>query len=704
MARRVPSNLAIVGWLCIAALSCLPARLDAADAKRRTTVILCEGLHAPAMRDPARPALRALAARGAVGLLAVSAVAARSRESAFLSLAVGAPVRGEEGDAAIYGASEIVEGCSAADVLVRRTGKTAIGADPRFADAIVHIGIARLIRAGIAEDLIGASSGAAGRIGTDIPAHASPARRIAGLLAVGADGVGSGPHAPDVEIVATSVGDDRGLLERHIAAASGNGDRVWVLSPLPSPQGIADYAVRPTLTVLAGSGMDRGLLTSRTTRTPGLISVSDVAATIRVWLGSSEANAGNVIEVRSDPASVRTIEALDRVATTNVRAATPVLMLFGAFIGIVAGLGLAMLRMRPALAPLATMLCVGAMPFPVALMVAGRVVRQSPIPLEPAALAAVIAGACAVIAAAVAVIVRLTGRDVVRSTMVALMALTVAATVADGVGGQAWVRASLLSAPGMSGTRFYGIGNEHMGFLVASGLGVVFLGGLRPAWALAIGCAITATLGLGTVGANAGGVVTSVASFGTAWSLLRGRSVSAWRAAAWIALGLVAAGVFAWLDGAVAGPGASHLGAAAIQARTGGWEVLRALAGRKLAMNLGAVASGYGVFAWAAALGLGVATFTMFRREIEAVAARHPEWWRWRGPAAVGAAAAFVSNDTGLVPALIIGGSFVLLGLALRFARPRDPLLGGPGSDMPCDARAAAPGPEAAGGSGRLVE
>jgi hypothetical protein len=628
-------------------------------------------LHATALEDTTSPALQDVARRGALAVVAVPVASARSRESAFLTLATGTPAHGRPGDADVYRADEPTEGVAAATVLQRRTG---VGVSRDAHTALVHLGIARLIEASIADRLVAAREDVRGRIGAVVPTGAGPSERAGGLLCIGRNGIGAASEGRDVEIVVVSVGPDRPRLDREIRAAQGRGGRTWIVSPLPAGSMGWGYTSRPTLTVLAGPGIRRGLLSSGTTRTPGLIALTDVAPTLYSWLSPTRRPGRQAVEVRASGDPIREAVALDRLLTANARAAVPVLLGFGIGIAVVAVIGLAMLRLRPAGAPTATAICLGLMPFPIALMLAGAFVRAFPTPLPPVPIGLLVASVSVAVAAASIAAMRTAGLRTTSAHIVGLLTLVLIGTLADAWTGCHLLRASLLSAPGMSGPRFYGVGNEHMGFLVAAGLGVVFLGAPRPTFAALVGVAISVTLGIGQAGANAGGVVTAVAAFGAAWSSLRGSDAVALRAVGWLLCGVAAAGAFAWLDAVLAGPDASHLGAAADAARRQGVASLQPIVSRKLAMALESAMSGPGVFAWAGGAVLWVLAYGPFRRELRAVAEAMPGWHRWAGPAATGAAAALIANDTGLVPGLIIGGSYVLVGLMLRWsATPAPP-------------------------------
>jgi hypothetical protein len=248
------------------------------------------------------------------------------------------------------------------------------------------------------------------------------------------------------------------------------------------------------------------------------------------------------------------------------------------------------------------------------------------------------------------------------------MLLMTLVILADAYAGQPLMRTSILAAAGTGGARFYGIGNEYMGFLIAATSGLVCLSRVRPNAVLLTGLLVVMTLGAGNVGANAGGVITATATFAAAFTVARRSSLGPRSAVLCVLLGLAAAGLFALVDAFLAGPSASHLGSAITRAHSGGGSILWAIVQRKVAMGIGVIASWPGALALTAALALGAIAFLAFRSDLEAVAHAYPGWRSWHPVAATGAVTAFVFNDTGMVPMLIIYGSFVLIGLTLRFS------------------------------------
>ncbi len=146
---------------------------------------------------------------------------------------------------------------------------------------------------------------------------------------------------------------------------------------------------------------------------------------------------------------------------------------------------------------------------------------------------------------------------------------------------------SLLGYSAVEGASYYGIGNEAMGVLIGSLL-VLTARLWRPVrlcrrqsssccWALCFSSA--------AVGAKAGGVLVSLAAFGTLLYGLWGRRWS-WRAALFLLLGVVVVmAAVALGDAFLPGSRHSHIGEAVSRIRAGGWGEARDIIGRKMAVE-----------------------------------------------------------------------------------------------------------------------
>lgn len=677
--RRVSRSAAERFWRSLAGsahilivVGCLVGRADvpAFGKVLPTAVILCEGLHADALADPELPALREMANEGAVGLMAMPPAIARSPYSAMLSLATGSPAQGTDTDADAYLPTDAVERGSPFAALRRRTGH-ATKPEPG-AHVFVHIGIGSLTRRGYAERLIGARVSTNSRISVDVTEwrEGTPrSNRLGSLLAVGLDGIGNVRTNASSGVTIMQVGHDRAEINDALRKWMGLRCRIWLLTYVPSPDQVRSYLARPTLTLVWEPNGKQAALTSPTTRTPGLISYADVAPSLLEWTGSvpDPSLPGHaVVAVRAaDP--VMLVRSYDRVVAANAAGMVTVLTFYGALAGLVLAIGMWGIRRRPAVVPVVAVGCRMLMPLPLAFLLSGPIMRVATQPLAPVQYAIAIGIACFVVWAIVEGLIRsLRGKLPIHYVGVT-MVLTVLSVVADAVTGQHLHKSSVLAAAGGAGTRFYGIGNEYMGFTVAASLGIACMFGVCRTGAAVLGLAVISSLGLGSVGANAGGVVTASTGFLLClWPRRSGRPSLGVAVACFVA-GIAVAVAFAMVDRAIAGSGASHLGAAVGAATRSGAEAALAIARRKADLALTSVLSAPGLFSVFGFIALCVAAWAGCRRDLDGVAVAYPGWQQWHSVSVPTAVAAFLANDTGIVPMLIIYGACLMVGLMIRF-------------------------------------
>jgi hypothetical protein len=230
-----------------------------------------------------------------------------------------------------------------------------------------------------------------------------------------------------------------------------------------------------------------------------------------------------------------------------------------------------------------------------------------------------------------------------------------------------FISLSVLSDFPLIGVRFHGLGNELMGVLIGSLLSLVCLT-VSPArtawhrfwlWLVAVGTAVF--IGHPLLGDNAGGAASAVFGFGAAAVVLGGSRV---RLKTLLGLGALAIGLVVGLavfDAALGG--VTHLGRTALVLKHQGAGYLWALVGRKLALNFSLAADPRALWFYAGvAVLVGVWTSLLpgFTRE---VLQRRSHLRRLVLCASISAAAAFLLNDTGVIPA-----GFVAAGAILAFA------------------------------------
>ncbi len=246
-----------------------------------------------------------------------------------------------------------------------------------------------------------------------------------------------------------------------------------------------------------------------------------------------------------------------------------------------------------------------------------------------------------------------------------ILSMTALALVGDGITGTALVSQSLLSVYALSGIRFYGIGNEYMGVMLAGTLtlaGSAFFA-KRGQWPMTLlfGLVIV-VLSFPSFGAKAGGAVTATATFWVAWRLLNHRPVGARHVlmglAAGFALVLLWGVLGHWLpmrrthiDTATAALGHARFGyIVGVALRKLGLAVHVALHPGTLAGLLGLAAAGL------LARRVPASRFADYH-------AHHPRFLAlWRA-AVWGCLVCVVFNDSGIVAAILLLTSLAVVGL-----------------------------------------
>ncbi|MCX6359062.1 MAG: hypothetical protein NT029_04600 [Armatimonadetes bacterium] len=450
------------------------------------------------------------------------------------------------------------------------------------------------------------------------------------------------PEAADAH-TAAALGRLRRLIERARAMRSDPARmQVWVIGLPAPPIGGARQRLGPVLLFGSKPGVLRGPSTRRT----GIVLNTDLAPALLATLGVA-APRGLVgrpwsvdAATRPDAAAWLAIddEVVAHAARIRVTGGWPVAQL----IVLLATLGLTLWRPRvPQAAAWVRGLGAWLVQMPALLCLAG----SAPAGVPALALAALVG----VVSAALPVRLALGATG---CRFVARLPLALALLVAcDLVLGGRLMQRSLFGYAVLEGARFYGIGNEMSGAILAGVVAGFLLLPSRVAGSVALGLAVvSAAPGLG---ADAGGgvalAVAGVAGL-TGARPLRTRLLALMSAL--VALAAVLAAL-AWAD-ARSAHGASHLGLAVANAD------YAAIIGRKLAMN------GYLALhsPWSLCLPVGVPVL-LWRRlgGIPAPAASAAFW--------AGGAALLLLNDSGVVAAAV--ATLVCVGL-LTALRPEEAL------------------------------
>jgi hypothetical protein len=637
----------------------------------RIILILTDGLTADDLSNPALPNLHSLAQTGQVGLMNVAVAGPRTDTNAMLTIALGALTPVEDTDGNVRFTTDSVEGASADTVFTRRTGThlpTTTG------PALVHLGVAVLFRRQLNEKLFAAElkRERAPKF-IYVPGVIRPdAERLGGLLCVGERGWAIGVIQSPEELLksssiknavvdfangggqATHAALDRflGDLKQHSTDA-----RILLVSTHPPPNAKGEWDRLPPV-VIAGPGITPGLLTSPTTRTPGLIANTDIAPTLLEWLDVSTpaTMTGHPVDMQHDAGHLAAIADLDRAVTVNGHALDPLFIALGIIAGITVFGGLLALLVRPTIAPLFAFGVLWLMTMPLAMLLVPilrpvSVIIQS---LETFGIMALPALFAHFVSKRV-----LTGIP----APIIIGALTVKVVLADAFFGQPLVKFSLFSAYQLQGIRFYGIGNEYMGVVTGLLLLWAFMMRVRPIAATAVFLFAIFVMGYPRLGANAGSIIGGVSALGAVLTVQHGKRLTVGIAALWTFLGLAATFVMAAIDKVLPGGAPSHFGGALKAADERGYGYLLEIVFRKVLMNLRILTSP-GILAALIGICLTVLLFkTVFRDHVAELFRNQPDWARALPAVGYVALVSFIFNDSGIVIAVFVVGTYLATGL-----------------------------------------
>ena len=456
------------------------------------------------------------------------------------------------------------------------------------------------------------------------------------------------------------IGDVMSVVSEYSA-------QVYVLSPVSPAHSDPDLRTLAPVILLDSRGPETvGLLTGSGTRWPGLITAADIAPTVLDFWGLHEHDGfmtGRSMLVSGDSAPLRRLDRLDSMLTDRYRLRVPMAKLYGVYglLAALAGVALAVWRRRTRF--------LGAAALGVAFVPVGLAIA-APIPPGHDAL---YLGVSFAIAVAFGLLGSASARRGPTFGLALAMLLGAGLIVADVLNSSPLMRFSALEMGIMMGSRFYGIGNEHMGALV--GLTTIGLGAMvqvassRGRLAALIGIFVTLVVGLACWGANWGGSFTAAVGLLALW-LLSVPRVKARHVAAALALLAGSVVVPAALDLLNAPPNRSHIGASAAALLSGSTAGLGDTITRKAAIVLKVIR----VAPWsgpAALIAAGV-FWLQLRRGAPARRALEGQRFLTAGIAAalIAGVVAMLINDSG--PAAGMGAILAALG-AVVFLASRAP-------------------------------
>lgn len=414
---------------------------------------------------------------------------------------------------------------------------------------------------------------------------------------------------------------------------------------------------------------NRFLISSATTRTPGLVSITDLPPTMLSLLQVKQTvrMLGKPIQVAKPRNRMAQMHRLDSVVCLHTHAEWPVLGGMAA-IGALALTPLSLIiafRIRTAKwlrALLRALLAVG-FAMPLALLL-GSLYNGTNVIIYSCWLTAFSVG-LVMVSWMLVKMLRLGDEDEPLSALPGAIALaTTVALIVDAFTGMRLVTYALPGTYQLRGLRYYGIGNEYMGLMIGcAAMGVLWLrsrivskhlGAWHRLFFIAFLALVTVIIGFPDLGANVGGTIAAVATFGLLYKAICGKRLDFVYVIVFLILSAVVVVAFALFDLFSHRGYSTHAGMTARRIGDSGWIYFAAIISRKVGLNLSLLGTRQGQTTL-----LGFTPFLMLwfagvQKRVNARFANRPELLTGLLAVAIGAIVAFVFNDSGSVAASLL--------------------------------------------------
>ncbi|HEX3031748.1 MAG TPA: hypothetical protein VHS59_05830 [Bacillota bacterium] len=678
--------------------------------------------------NPGLPNLRYLAQHGAVGLMNTNAAGPRLPDSTYATIGAGARIASAPFGGEGYNPDELINEERAGDIYYRRMG---IKPGP---NQVVHLQVPRLTALnleqkypclpgalGMALHQAGLKTGVLGNSDTGQPYRGRQAVTIA-MDEKGIVDWGNVSHTllkPDssaiwgfstdysalwqqyllgrdlVDMLVVEIGDtsrvDEGtdiaslqvqgqqrqlalreadkFLGRVLGTLNREKDILALVTPTPGDVKIREKLLL-TPVVLMGKDVQPGLLTTSTTKRPGLLTNIDLAPTVLEHFGVSRPTQmlGQPGYGVSEAKPLVYLRSLEEQANYTYLA-RPTLVkgyVFLQMVGVVLALCTVFLGKPGPEVMKKNLLALMAIPLSLLLQ-----------PLIPVQNLLYATGICLLITALTVYLALLAGGNRELDAFIFICLLTVGVILGDALAGSPLIKQSSLGYDPMVGARFYGIGNEYMGVLLgALIIGTAALMQRLPKWRkvllLAIGVtyfAATYILAAPNLGTNVGGTIAAVAGLGFTYTWLTGRYPS-WRTGVGLVLGTLLVGMaFIGYDMFRPAESQTHMGRVAHLILQNGYSEVFNVILRKLAVNIKLIVN---ITIWARVLLVSiVALGILFYRPVgvmEILREKYHYMYIGFVGVVIGSIVALAFNDSGIVAAatMIIYCSAPLIYLVIQ--------------------------------------
>lgn len=362
--------------------------------------------------------------------------------------------------------------------------------------------------------------------------------------------------------------------------------RMILVTPYPSSLDIKS-GNKLTPVVYYGDGIEKGILTSSTTRRKGIIGNVDIAPSIAQYLGASTANmSGKPAQVVSREDNFQALRQLNESVVSTSKNRYPVLStfaIFEIFISIVALIIILIQnKLNHKIVDYFKNLLLSTMTVPFVLLI---------LPLFDIQNLFMTYVFLVGITILITYVIKKTSRNGLDGILI-LSFLTTISLLIDLCTNANLMKNSLLGYDPIIGARYYGIGNEYMGVLIGSTLvfatGIIDRFKISKLWALCIFGGTIFIIGYPKLGANVGGTITAVVAFIFAGLRLCKVPIKL-KQLILIGMAVVAVvGFMAFIDMKLLGNQGeqSHLAGAIDQIIEGGPGIIFLIIKRKIAMNL----------------------------------------------------------------------------------------------------------------------
>ncbi|QXM05977.1 hypothetical protein [Crassaminicella indica] len=385
---------------------------------------------------------------------------------------------------------------------------------------------------------------------------------------------------------------------------------VILVSPYPSSKDIKNGNTL-TPVIFYGDGINKGVLTSSTTRRIGVIGNVDIAPSITVYLGTDSHNmSGRAAQVITKEKNYEFLMHLNEQIVSTSENRYPVLSSFAVFEILVSMIGLFMIllgdKINSKMVGYFKNILLSTMTVPFVLLILPLLGVKNLILTYVFSIGLTIL---------ITYIIKKTSKHPLDSLFI-LSFITTIGLLTDICTGANLMKRSLLGYDPIIGARYYGIGNEYMGVLIGATLVfatiIIDRFRLNKLWSILIFSITILIIGFPKLGANVGGTMTAVAAF--IFVALRLFNIKI-KLKQFILIGtciVLIVALMAFIDMKIL-KSQSHLAGAVEQIMEGGPSVIFLIIKRKISMNIRLI----GITIWSKVLMSAIAILaTLFYRPV----------------------------------------------------------------------------------------